>query len=46
MSWNTQGTEAKEGDLVELVGLNHKHFIVTMKADADLQTHRGVQHAQ
>ncbi len=42
MSWNTQGTIAKEGDLVELVGLNHKHFIVTLKADADLQTHRGV----
>ena len=42
MSWNTQGTIAKEGDLVELVGLNHKHFIVTLKPDADLQTHRGV----
>lgn len=42
MSWNTQGTIAREGDLVELVGLNHKHFIVTLKADADLQTHRGV----
>jgi tRNA (adenine57-N1/adenine58-N1)-methyltransferase len=42
VSWNTQGTIAKEGDLVELVGLNHKHFIITLKPGGELQSHRGV----
>lgn len=42
MSWNLQGTHAQEGDLVELVGLRHKHFIFTLKANAELQSHRGV----
>lgn len=42
MSWNTQGTTAREGDLVELVGTNHKHFIITLKHGEEFQTHRGV----
>jgi len=42
VSWNTHGTEVQTGDLVELVGLNHKHFITVMKIDGELQTHRGV----
>lgn len=42
MTWNTQGTEAHEGDLVELIGLNHKHFIITLTAGGVLQSHRGV----
>jgi tRNA (adenine57-N1/adenine58-N1)-methyltransferase len=42
VSWNTQGTIAREGDLVELVGLNHKHFIITLKPGGELQSHRGV----
>ena len=33
---------AREGDLVQLVGLTHKHFIFTLKAGGDFQTHRGV----
>jgi tRNA (adenine57-N1/adenine58-N1)-methyltransferase catalytic subunit len=33
---------AREGDLAELVGLRHKHFIVTLKAGAKFETHRGV----
>ncbi len=42
MTWNLHGTHAQEGDVVELVGLRHNHFILTLKAGADLQTHRGV----
>lgn len=42
MTWNLHGTHAQEGDLVELVGLRHKHFIIRLVAGADFQTHRGV----
>ncbi len=42
MGWNLHGTHAHEGDLVELVGMTHKHFILELKAGATLQTHRGV----
>lgn len=44
MSWNTHGTTACEGDLAELVGSNHKHFIVTLKHGEEFQSHRGVLH--
>lgn len=33
---------ARAGDLAQLVGLRHKHFILTLQADAELQTHRGI----
>ncbi len=33
---------AREGDLAELVGLRHKHFIITLQAGAKFETHRGV----
>jgi tRNA (adenine57-N1/adenine58-N1)-methyltransferase catalytic subunit len=36
------GTHAKAGDLVQLVGLRHKHFLVRLQDGAELQTHRGV----
>lgn len=42
MSWNLHGTIAREGDLAELIGLRHKHFIITLKAGLDFGTHRGV----
>lgn len=42
MPWNLQGTYAKAGDLVELVGLKHKHFIIRLKTGGVFQTHRGV----
>ena len=42
MTWSLHGTHAKEGDLVELVGLSHKYFIFELKADSTLHTHRGV----
>lgn len=30
------------GDLAQLVGLTHKHFIFSLKAGGDVQSHRGV----
>lgn len=42
MPWNLNGTHAQENDLVQLVGLNHKHFIIRLKAGGVFQTHRGV----
>lgn len=42
MTWNLRGTTAQEGDLAELVGLKHKHFIIALKAGGELHTHRGV----
>lgn len=33
---------AQAGDLVQLVGLNHKSFIFTLAVDSDFQSHRGV----
>jgi tRNA (adenine57-N1/adenine58-N1)-methyltransferase catalytic subunit len=35
-------SKAREGDLAQLVGLTHKHFIFTLKAGGDFQSHRGV----
>lgn len=42
MPWNLNGTIAQEGDLVQLVGLNHKHFIIRLSVGGVFQTHRGV----
>lgn len=42
MPWNLNGTHAQEGDLIQLVGLNHKHFIIRLKIGGVFQTHRGV----
>ncbi len=42
MTWNLRGTTAQDGDLAELVGLKHKHFIITLRPGGELQTHRGV----
>jgi len=36
----------RDGDLAQLVGLRHKHFIITLQEGAKLETHRGIlQHA-
>jgi len=35
-------SNARAGDLAQLVGLTHKHFILTLKAGEDFQSHRGV----
>lgn len=33
---------ARDGDLAQLVGLTHKHFIFTLKEGGEFQSHRGV----
>ena len=33
---------ARDGDLAQLVGLRHKHFIFTLKAGAKFESHRGI----
>jgi tRNA (adenine57-N1/adenine58-N1)-methyltransferase len=33
---------ARDGDLAQLVGLRHKHFILSLKAGSKLETHRGI----
>lgn len=33
---------AQPGDLAQLVGLSHKHFIITLTPGADFHTHRGI----
>lgn len=42
MPWNITATQAQAGDLVQLVGLRHKHFIFTLAPGAEFGTHRGV----
>lgn len=42
MTFQSSSPLARDGDLAQLVGLRHKHFILTLKAGADFQTHRGV----
>src|ERR671939_1841443 len=38
----TQSPIAQDGDLAQLVGLRHKHFILTLQAGARFETHRGI----
>ncbi|WP_298007436.1 MULTISPECIES: tRNA (adenine-N1)-methyltransferase [Anaerolinea] len=33
---------AREGDLVQLVGINHRNFIFRLRTGAEFQTHRGI----
>lgn len=33
---------AREGDLAQLVGLRHKHFIINLQAGKKFETHRGI----
>jgi len=42
MTLSSSSPVAQDGDLAQLVGLRHKHFILTLKAGAEFQTHRGV----
>ncbi len=44
MPWNETSTHAQPGDLAQLVGLRHKHYIFTLETGAELHTHRGVVH--
>lgn len=40
--WNLTGKVANAGDLVQLVGMNHKSFIFNLQVGDELHTHRGI----
>src|SRR5215208_7814832 len=42
MSLTPSTSIACDGDLAQLVGLRHKHFILTLQAGARFETHRGI----
>ncbi len=42
MSETLEQIYAREGDLAQLVGLNHKNFIIRLQKGAEFQSHRGV----
>ena len=42
MSISSLLSTAREGDLAQLVGLRHKHFIISLQAGAKFETHRGI----
>ncbi len=42
MPFDDVSSTARDGDIIELVGLRHKHFILTLKAGTKFETHRGV----
>jgi len=42
MSFAPPSSIARDGDLAELVGLRHKHFIINLKAGTKFETHRGI----
>jgi len=42
MSLTPSSSVACDGDLAQLVGLRHKHFILTLQAGAKFETHRGI----
>lgn len=42
MTWILNTTHAQAGDLVQLVGLRHKHFVFNLAPEATFSTHRGI----
>jgi tRNA (adenine57-N1/adenine58-N1)-methyltransferase len=42
MPWNLRSTQAQAGDIVQLVGLRHKHFIFPLSVGGSFHTHRGI----
>jgi len=42
MPWNLTSSHAQAGDLVQLVGLRHKHFIFPLEVGGQFHTHRGI----
>jgi tRNA (adenine57-N1/adenine58-N1)-methyltransferase len=42
MSITPLSATAREGDLAQLVGLRHKHFILNLQAGAKFESHRGI----
>jgi len=42
MSFQLHTASARDGDLAQLVGLRHKHFIITLEAGTRFESHRGI----
>lgn len=42
MPWNLSSNTAQAGDIIQIVGLRHKHFIFTLVPDGELHTHKGI----
>jgi tRNA (adenine57-N1/adenine58-N1)-methyltransferase len=42
MAFSLSEDFTKDGDLVQLVGLSHKSFILTLHSGAEFHTHRGL----
>jgi tRNA (adenine57-N1/adenine58-N1)-methyltransferase catalytic subunit len=42
MPWNLKSTHTQAGDIVQLVGLRHKHFIFPLIVGGTFHTHRGI----
>lgn len=42
MSFKLHTSIARDGDLAQLVGLRHKHFIIRLQAGAKFESHRGI----
>ena len=42
MSFQHHTPIARDGDLAQLVGLRHKHFIITLQAGTRFESHRGI----
>jgi tRNA (adenine57-N1/adenine58-N1)-methyltransferase catalytic subunit len=42
MTWKLNTTHPQAGDLVQLVGLRHKHFIFNLVPGTEFGTHRGI----
>ena len=42
MSFTAYSSTARDGDIAQLVGLRHKHFILNLQAGAKFETHRGI----
>lgn len=42
MSWNLRSTHVQDGDLVQLVGLRHKSFMIRVATGGRMESHRGV----
>lgn len=42
MNWYNTGTHANDGDLAQLASINHKNFLIRLKAGEIFQSHRGI----
>ena len=42
MPWNLTSSQTQAGDLIQLVGLRHNHFIFALTPGGEMHTHRGI----